>query len=123
MSTTITNNKVVHTRGDTLLTVVDLFWDKERTRPYTPEEGDVIRFALKRPKFTKDEDGYKEYADREPLILKDIPISSMVLRLDPADTKDLGFGKYEYDVEITHADGTVDTFITAAPFELTKEVH
>lgn len=34
MSTTITNNKVVHTRGDTLLTVVDLFWDKERTRPY-----------------------------------------------------------------------------------------
>ena len=123
MSTEITDNTIVHTRGDTLRSKVDIFYDKEKTQPYVPEDGDIIRFALKRPRMVRDDKGYKEYEDTDPLILKDIPIDTLILHLEPADTKNLGFGKYEYDVEITHSDGTVDTFIKAAPMTLTKEVH
>lgn len=123
MSTEITDNAVVHTRGDTLRSKVDIFYDKEKTQPYVPEDGDVVRFALKRPRMTKVDKGYTEYEDEEPLILKEVPMDTLILHLEPADTKDLHFGKYEYDIEITHSDGTVDTFIKASPFELTKEVH
>lgn len=123
MSTSIVNNVIVHTRGDTLRSKVDIFYDEEKTQPYIPEDGDVVRFALKRPRMTKVDKSYKEYEDEDPLILKVVPMDTLILHLEPADTKDLHFGKYEYDIEITHADGTVDTFIEASPFELTKEVH
>lgn len=124
MTTKIKKGRAVkHTRGDTLRTKVRLFLDEEQTEEYFPVDGDTLRFALKHPKLKKDEQGYDEYDDPEPLILKTIPIDTCILHLEPSDTKDLGFGEYEYDIEITYADGTVDTFITAAPFELTKEVH
>lgn len=75
---------------------------------YTPAEGDSIRFALKRSQLTHDK---TRYLDKEPLVLKDIPIDTMILQLDPWDTSSLDFGKYDYNIEITMADGKVDTFI------------
>ena len=36
----------------------------------------------------------------------------MILRLESGDTKDFRFGTYAYDIQITMADGTVDTFIS-----------
>ena len=47
----------------------------------------------------------------------------MILELEPNDTKTLDFGSYVYDVQITFADGRVDTFITEAVFKLTPEVY
>jgi hypothetical protein len=47
----------------------------------------------------------------------------MILELDPEDTKPLPFGSYTYDIEITFANGIVDTFICEARFILTPEVH
>ena len=47
----------------------------------------------------------------------------MVLRINPADTKALGFGEYTYDIEITFANGDVDTFIHEARFILAPEVE
>ena len=123
MGTIIVDNDITHTRGDTLKTKVDIFYDKEKTQPYTPESGDTVRFALKRPTQIKVEKGYTEYSDETPLIVKDIPINTLILHLEPSDTKDLSFGKYEYDIEITKASGDVDTFIEAASFVITKEVH
>ena len=35
----------------------------------------------------------------------------MILQLDSEDTSSLIFDKYDYDIEITMADGRVDTFI------------
>ena len=125
MSVKIKKNKITHTRGDTLRAKVDLWLDAEQTEPYIPEMGDTIRFALKHPALKQKEDdpGYEEYVDQTPLFVKDIPYDTLILHIEPNDTKNLGFGEYEYDIEITHADGTVDTFITAAPYEITKEVH
>ena len=98
------------TRGDTLKVTIDLTQDGE---PYIPVEGDVIRFAVKKG----------EFVDVEPRILREVPIDTMTLVLDPEDTKDMEFGTYVYDMEITFADGTVDTFITESKFRLKPEVH
>ena len=63
-----------------------------------------------------------KYEDPEPLVVKDIPIDTLTLTLLPEDTKDLSFGKYVYDIQLTKADGTVDTFITKATIKITEEV-
>ena len=117
MSSIIKKNSITLTRGDTLRVKVTI--EKDGIE-YLPVLGDSVRFALKHP--TKTPDG-GEYTDKDPLILKSIPIDTMILTLDPEDTKELLFGQYVYDLEITFEDGTVDTFITAAPFRLTEEVH
>ena len=54
--------------------------------------------------------------------MKDIPSDTMLLVLEPEDTKTLPFGKYVYDIQITYADGKVDTFITKGRLRLTEEV-
>lgn len=115
MSVTVDGNKITMTRGDTLRVKVGIIVDGEA---YTPQEYDVVRFALKHSKLNA---AQTEYTDAEPLVLKEIPNETLVLELEPSDTKSLGFGKYDYDIQITFADGTVDTFISDA-LKLTKEV-
>lgn len=117
MSYAVNGTTINLTRGDTLRVKVDIVKDGE---PYTPVDGDVIRFALKRSALNSDK---TDYQDKEPKILKTIPNDSMILELEPSDTKELGFGTYDYDIQITFADGTVDTFIKEAKFKLTKEVE
>ena len=104
------------TRGDTLRLHVDIVVDNAS---YTPTGEDVVRFALKHSLLNAMQ---TEYADKKPLISKIIPNSTQTLQLDPADTKDLGFGRYDYDIQITFANGTVSTFISDT-LTLTKEVE
>lgn len=85
-------------RGDTLKMQVNIFIDKQ---PYTPVTGDVVRFAMK-----------QSMSSSKVLIHKEIPIDTLILHLQPSDTKRLAFGDYVYDIEITFANGDVDTFIT-----------
>lgn len=103
-------NKISLTRGDTFKAKLSITDQNEQ--PYDPQEGDKIRFAMK-----------KDYSDSEPLLLIDIPIDTMVLEIAPEDTKPFSFGKYIYDIEITKANGDVDTFIANARIDLTEEVH
>lgn len=105
----VSNNEIKLIRGDTLRLKVDIKNDGEE---YVPDNRDVIRFAMKR-----------SIDDADPLILKTIPNDTLILALDPQDTKELSFGKYVYDVEITMADGTVDTFIPPSSFYIAKEVY
>lgn len=116
MSSSVKKNIITLTRGDTLRVKVDIFKDEE---PYIPEDGDVIRFALKHKDYNSDK---SDYSDTEPIIVKNIPNSTLVLQLEPEDTKNLGFGTYIYDIQLTYADGTVETFITPTQFKLTEEV-
>ena len=116
----LSNNTIIMTRGDSLRTIVTLCQSADgEVVPYIPMEGDVIRFALKHHAFNST---FTEFLDSEPLILKVISNDTLELVLDPEDTKDLGFGDYVYDIQITLADGTVDTFIDNAVFRLTPEV-
>lgn len=115
----IIGNNITLTRGDTFEAVIGI----ERTdgTDYTPEAGDVVRFALKHEEYIGQR--YTELKDAAPLILKQVPIDTMLLAIEPADTKPLGFGKYVYDVELTQADGRVTTVIADAAFTLATEVH
>lgn len=99
------DNTIYLTRGDTLQAELTIMQDGN---VYTPVEGDRIRFALKRSQFNSNR---TRYLDKEPLVLKDVPIDTMILQLDHEDTILLDFGKYDYDIEITMANGRVDTFI------------
>ena len=108
MASTIEGTTIYLTRGDTFratITITDSDGDE-----YTPVDGDVITFTAA-----------KSYTS-DAVISKDIDIETMILQLDPADTADLGYGKYVYDIQIDMSDGTVDTFIDRASLVITEEV-
>lgn len=117
MSSKISGTSISLTRGDTLRVLINIF---RGNQPYIPVQGDTVRFALKRNLMNSKRTAYK---DIEPLIMKEIPIDTMILELEPEDTKPFDFGTYVYDIQITFSDGTVDTFITEAIFKLTPEVE
>lgn len=110
MSYSIKKTNISLTRGDTLQAKIELF-DTDGN-PYQFQEGDSVRFAMK-----------KHYLDDVTLINKEIPTDTMVLILDPMDTKRLDFGEYVYDIQLTTHDGIVDTFIDRASIVLTEEVE
>lgn len=98
---TVINNSITLVRGDTVEIPITI-----RTREgekYIPSEGDVVRFALK--------DGYGD--DVPVLIRKVLPNDSLILRLESCETKEIMARKkpYVYDVELTTANGYVDTFV------------
>lgn len=106
---TVKNSRITMTRGDTCRIKISL--TDENGDEYIPQEGDVIRFAAK-----------KTYSDPEPLIFKTVPLDTMILEISPEDTKQLDFGTYVYDIQITLADGTVNTFVTKAQLKIEEEV-
>lgn len=97
------------TRGDTLFIEFPLF--DEDDQPYTPVEGEVLRFAMK-----------KKHKDEDPLVLVDIPTDTCLLEIRPEHTKPLNFGDYVYDVEFTDSYGHVSTIIKGM-FTVDKEVY
>lgn len=107
----ISGTTITMTRGDTLLLQIGIF-NKDGS-VYEPEEGDSVRFALK-----------KNYDDSTVIIYKDIPIDTLILELDPSDTKDLPQpSSYVYDIQLTTSGGIVDTFIDKAKFKISEEVE
>jgi len=119
MSVSINGSTIKMTRGDTLIVQLDIWEDASHTTPYEPDPEDVIRFAVKHPAMKA---GRTDYMDAAPVLSKVIPNDSLILQINPADTKTLDFGEYVYDVQITMANGVVDTFITPSPFIIAPEV-
>ena len=109
MSYKVSGTTITLTRGDTFMAQISVADSKGN--PYEPSEGDSIRFAMK-----------ANYTDGNTLLIKDIPIDTLKLVLNPEDTKDLAFGTYVYDVQLTKASGEVDTFITTSKIKITEEV-
>lgn len=109
MSVKISNNVISITRGDTLRTKVTI--KKEDGSIYTPVDGDVVTFGLK-----------KTINDENCIVEKIIPNNTMELHLAPEDTKSLEYGEYVYDVQLKFASGDIYTFITYTKFKITGEV-
>lgn len=99
----IENNVIKITRGDTLTLTVNI--TKKGGGAYTPADGDSIRFAMSV--------GYKGQKGYRPVLSKEIPTDSLTITLTSDETQSLTEQKYNYDVQITHADGFVDTFISS----------
>lgn len=104
------------TRGDTLVIQISL---KRGNSDYTPANGDVIRFYLGEKRMNA---GRTAYLNEGAILTKEIDVNNMILRLDPEDTKELDFGTYVYDLEMTYSDGSVDTFIAGKDFIIEPEV-
>ena len=102
---------IILTRGDSLpLRLTNL---QKNDEPYTPDPEDSIRFAMKRR--------YKD-PDEEVVVVKSIPTDTLILNIEPEDTKGLDMGKtYVYDIQITDKYGFVSTFIEG-DFTIGKEV-
>ena len=105
----VDGNSIMLTRGDSFYAEVGIY-DAEG-QAYEVQSGDVIKFGLKHS--TK---------ESTCLIKKTIDNNDLILYLSPEDTKELPFGNYVYDIEITFANGDVDTFINGASFQLKAEV-
>lgn len=100
MSYNVCGTKIWLTRGDTFKAKVEIFDCEDSEEQYIPQPGDEIRFAVKR-----------QWNSSDILISKIIPIDTMILELEPEDTKPLRFRPYVYDIQLTYANGDVDTFI------------
>lgn len=96
------------TRGDTFKATVSIL--QSDGTAYVPDNDDVIVFAVKR-----------SFRDSDAVITKTLDNSTLLLELAPADTKDLPFGQYVYDIQLTYANTDVDTFIQGK-LTLTEEV-
>ena len=93
---------IAMTRGDTANIVFSAVDDNGQT--YNPVANDVLRFAVAKkvgadPVFT-------------PItnIMSDDATAFWTVQIQPADTNNLKFGDYVFDVQLTH-NGEVDTII------------
>lgn len=106
---TINDNNISLTRGDTLFLTVNLT-DSDGD-PYVPSEGDRIRLAMKR-----------RINSSDLVMLKEISPETLTFEIEPQDTKDLAYGTYVYDIELTDSEGHVNTVIFGK-FRITEEVY
>lgn len=96
------------TRGDTAYLTVSV--KNKDGEPYTVKTDDVLTLTVK-----------GDYADEEALIEKKIT-GTATFHIRPEDTKDLAFGTYVYDVQITMTNGDNFTVIADKKFKITNEV-
>lgn len=107
----ILGNAIKLTKGDTLKMTIELTKDGEA---YTPVQGDALRFALS--KGFVGEFGYKL------ITTKEISTEDMTVTLTAEETDALPCRTYNYDIQLTHADGSVDTVILST-LTITEEVE
>lgn len=103
------DNTIRLTRGDTARISVPITNDLTGST-YEMEDSDKLTLSIK-----------KKETDAQPLVQK-VLTGSNSFHILPSDTKDLQFGKYVYDVELTTEAGDVYTIIEPTTFEILKEV-
>lgn len=104
------DNTIRITRGDSL-TINVVLTDNDGF-PYEPVEGDEVWFTVK-----------KSANSADILIRKSIDITNLVLDLVEADTENLAFGEYRYEIEVITVTNDHYTVIKNAPFIITEELH
>ena len=104
----ITENEVFLTRGDNAdiaVTIYDMNGDV-----YTLQPGDVLTFTMKYNCITED------------IILQKNITADSTIHIQPADTNNLAYGLYWFDVQLTMNGGNIYTVIDPHPFNIKKEV-
>lgn len=101
----IDGNTISITRGDTGKFDIEL--KNIDGTEYEPQEGDVVTFTVK-----------KGTSEEEILIQK----TGLSIEIEPADTAELTYGTYKYDIQVTFANGEVCTVITPNDFKVKDEV-
>ena len=107
MSYSIKGKRITLTRGDTLITKVSI--SNADGTPYEMQEGDSLRFKM------------TDIPGGVALIVKEIPSDTLTLKIDPSDTNVLPFGEYFFDLQLTYANGNVETILAEGQFDVTAE--
>ena len=106
----ISGKTITLTRGDSANISLTLTYNNGDF--YEPVDGDQIRFAVK-----------KDFNDLvPPLLVINIPTNTLLLHISPEQSKQLAYGQYKYDIQLTTGSGEVDTFIDKATLIITEEV-
>lgn len=100
------SNVITLTRGDTCAFAVEIKTDTGET--YTPQEGDIVTFTMKKDTKTSD------------IIIQK---TGSTIVINPADTRSLKYGSYLYDVTLTTASKAVYTIITPTEFIIAEECN
>ena len=103
----VTGSDVQLTRGDTAFFNLSITLDDGTA--YYRESGDKLIFTIK-----KSYNSEYEYVQKE--------ISELSFAITPEDTRELDYGNYWYDIELTTVDGGVYTVIGPARFIIREEV-
>ena len=108
---TVDKDNTIHlTRGDTARFSIGRIVNTVTKTNYTPTAEDTVTMTVK-----------KTVQDAAPRVQLIVP-GGEVFHIKPEDTKEMAFGKYVYDIQITMADGDVYTIVPPATFDLLKEV-
>lgn len=99
------NNNIFLTRGDTLtLKCTPKVKGTDPPEDYEPQDGDTFRFAISK--------GYEGEVAYQLMCEAPIETETWITTVAASKTKKLSYETYNYDCEVTHADGTVDTYIS-----------
>lgn len=104
----VENNTIYLTRGDSANLNVEIINDAGDI--YTLEDGDVCEFTV------------KKYTTSNEVILKK-QITNGEMKINPDDTRNLDYGIYYYDVQVTMKNGDVCTVIPPNVFHICEEVN
>ncbi|WP_317316525.1 hypothetical protein [Longibaculum muris] len=104
----VENNIISLTRGDTALLNVEIVNNEGEI--YELEDGDICEFTL------------KKYTSSDNVLIKKEVVSGEI-KISPDDTKNLDYGQYFYDVQVTMANGDVATVIPPTAFNILEEVN
>lgn len=102
-------NEIILTRGDTLHLEVNIT-NQETGEPYELQPDDKLEFTLKKSTICED-------------ILIKKEITSDRFTISHNETKNLSYGVYWYDIQLTQANGDVTTIIGPSKFKVTEEVN
>ena len=102
----IENESIYLTRGDSAGFSIALF---DGEQEYQLQEGDFLTFTVRK----------NVYAP-EKVIQK--VLDGNQVELLPSDTSGLSFGNYVYDVQLTFANGDINTIIPPSLFQIMEEV-
>ena len=103
----VSGNKITLTRGDTATLKLNVL---DGSTPYD-FSSDTVVFSMKR-----------NLGDLQPVIQKTFDAEGQITFL-PADTKELAFGNYVYDIQLTTQAGEVDTIVVPSTFVIGPEVN
>lgn len=104
------DNTIHLTRGDTARFSIGRIVNTVTNTNYTPTAEDTVTMTIK-----------KTVLQADPFVQIIVP-GGEVFHIKPEDTKEMAFGKYVYDIQLTTADGDVYTIIPPTTFDLLKEV-
>lgn len=102
----VVNNTVTATRGDSVYLNIKLTKNGE---DYEMAEGDTLTLTIK-----------KTTSSKKALISK--TFEDLTVKIESGDTDSLEYGTYYYDVQLTSANGDIDTVIPPTKFVIAEEV-